>query len=180
MRNADNRQSLLAMQRTTSKALLMFLETKSKYKIKDLEKKTRKREIVFERQKFYYLCKINNICSLQLSGEYFNQDHSTAIHGHKTVSNLMETNKQVFAEMKTLDRLVKEFILEVKLFTWIEDDKTKIDEMFYKGKRVGYYDRNTNQYKIVCQQFYPVPHILEKDIRAFIETEFLKFLDCII
>ena len=178
--NEFNRHSLLSVQKATSQALLAYLSKQCGYKIEDLKKKTRKREIVFERQRFFYLCKTNNVCSLALSASYFGQDHATALHGYKTICNLMETDKIVFSQMRVLDRLVKEFVLNLKLFTWIENDKNNVDEMFYKSKLVGYHDKTTNQYKIVCQPFYNVPHILEKDIRAFVEIEFLKFLDCII
>ena len=178
--NGVNKHSLLSMQKATSKALLMFLAKRCDYKIEDIKQKNRKRELVLERHKFYYLCKINNICSLSLSASYFGQDHASALHGYKTICNLMETDRIMFSQMRVLDRLVKEFVLNLKLFTWVENDKTKVDEMFYKGKLVGYYDRNTNMYKIVCQPFYIVPSMLPSDYRTFIENEFLKFLDCII
>lgn len=169
-----------AKQEELSKALLLFLSKKSGKLLGEIQQRKRKREIVLERQKFYYLCKINNICSLSVSASYFNQNHASALHGYKTICNLMETDKLMFSQMRVLDRLVKEFVLNLKLFTWVENDKTKVDEMFYKGKLVGYYDRNTNMYKIVCQPFYIVPSMLPSDYRTFIENEFLKFLDCII
>lgn len=178
--NEPNKHSLLSMQRATSQALLTFLAKRLGYNIEDIKQKNRKRELVLERQRFYYLCKINNICSLSVSASYFNQNHATALHGYKTICDLMETEKLMFSQMQVLDKLVKEVVLNLKLFTWVENDKTKVDEMFYKGKLVGYYDRNTNMYKIICQPFYIVPSMLPSENRIFIENEFLKFLDCII
>lgn len=179
-KNNDCKKKTLIQQQEVSKALLSFLAERSNKRVPEIQKKIRKREIVFERQKFYYLCKVNKICSLQLASSYFGQKHANAIHGYKTICNLMETNKAISLQMKTLDRLVKEFVLNLRLFTWIENSKTKLDEMFYKGELVGFYDKNSNQYKIICNSFSDMPNLLEKDKKVFIENEFLRFLDKII
>lgn len=61
----------------------------------DVRSKSRRREYVLARQLFYYYAIRMTQCSLRTIAEYVRRsDHSTVIHGIKTVQNLVATNNQ--------------------------------------------------------------------------------------
>lgn len=62
--------------------------------ISDIKNKTRKREIVEARQIIMYFAMKLRLGTLQKVGDYFGKDHATVFHAVKTVTNLMETNKE--------------------------------------------------------------------------------------
>lgn len=60
-----------------------------------IQQKTRKREIVQARQMAMFFSKDLTKLSLALIGSLLgNKDHSTCLHGIKTVNNLIDTDKQ--------------------------------------------------------------------------------------
>jgi hypothetical protein len=85
-----------------------------------LTQRTRKHEIVIARQIIYWFGRRYTGLSLQLMGNFFNQDHATVLHGISAVNNLIETDR-VFASdiMQIDDRLNNGFpkydLIEVKL-----------------------------------------------------------------
>jgi chromosomal replication initiator protein len=58
--------------------------------------RTRKREIVQARQLFHYFMKNGTNLSLAKIGELTGgHDHATVLHSNKTISNLLENNKDI-------------------------------------------------------------------------------------
>lgn len=63
------------------------------YKLAQIEKKTRKREIVQTRQLIMFFCTIMWAGSLEEIGERVGgKDHATVLHSKKTINNLLESN----------------------------------------------------------------------------------------
>lgn len=60
-----------------------------------LHKKCRKREIVMPRQIIVYLGRQYTSLSLKKIGEYFNQDHTTAIHCVETIKDLLDCDEEI-------------------------------------------------------------------------------------
>jgi chromosomal replication initiation ATPase DnaA len=60
----------------------------------ELQHKTRKREFVIGRQLCHYLSKKYTKTSLAIIGKRFgNKDHATVLHSNRTISDLIETDK---------------------------------------------------------------------------------------
>ena len=58
-----------------------------------ISKVKRKREVVVARQLCYYISKNKCLGSWAKIGDRFgHKDHATAMHGHKTINNLLQTN----------------------------------------------------------------------------------------
>jgi len=73
----------------------------------ELKSKSRKRETVFPRQVAMYLMKEFTNLPLKSIGYHFGgRDHSTVIHAVQTISDMLETDKDV---EKTMQKLYKYF-----------------------------------------------------------------------
>jgi len=83
------------------------------YEPDSVRQKTRKREIVVMRQIFYYFAKqhMNRRISLSEMGGYLKQDHTTVLHAHKTIQNLIDTDKSFALEMDEARYFFKKEIL---------------------------------------------------------------------
>ncbi len=57
--------------------------------------KTRKREYVLARQMAYKILIETTKLTLEQIADFFEQDHTTAIHSKKTANNLIETNRGI-------------------------------------------------------------------------------------
>jgi len=68
--------------------------------------KTRKREIVESRQLVSYYAKIYELGSWRIIGNYFNQDHATAIHSYNTMVDLNISNKKIRRWINEIDKLL--------------------------------------------------------------------------
>jgi hypothetical protein len=72
-----------------------------------MKQKTRKREICFPRQVAMYLIKDSTNLSLKSIGDLFNgKDHATVLHSFRTVNNIIDTDKQVKADVKKLKKTI--------------------------------------------------------------------------
>jgi chromosomal replication initiation ATPase DnaA len=80
----------------TSQALARVKELIEKYKICVVN---RKKELVFKRQLICWYLKKNTKLTLQEIGDICGKkDHTTVLHGVKTVDNYLEYNDKVFKE----------------------------------------------------------------------------------
>jgi hypothetical protein len=68
--------------------------------------KTRKREIVFTRQTIMYFGKKYEQGTLRVLGDIFGKDHATALHGIKTINNLIDTNPQIRHDIGKMDEII--------------------------------------------------------------------------
>lgn len=76
-----------------------------KVELAELKGKSRKKETVFPRQVAMFLAKEFTDLSLKSIGYHFGgRDHSTVIHAIQTISDLMETDKKIQAEVNGLQR----------------------------------------------------------------------------
>ena len=67
--------------------------------------KTRKREAVEARQLVYYMVWKQLNMTLEKIGAIYNQNHATVSHAVKTISNLLETNKEFQQKVKGIIEL---------------------------------------------------------------------------
>ena len=75
--------------------------------VEQIQAKTRKREIVQARQVAMYFSKKHTKSSLATIGLHCgNKDHATVLHACKTVSNLMETDKQFRSFLNDIDKKI--------------------------------------------------------------------------
>jgi chromosomal replication initiator protein len=73
-----------------------------------LNSKTRKRDIVQARQLSMYFSKKHTKASLATIGHHCgNKDHATVLHACRTVSNLIETDKQFRLYVEELEKRIK-------------------------------------------------------------------------
>ncbi|MCY7352432.1 MAG: chromosomal replication initiator protein DnaA [Cytophagaceae bacterium] len=73
--------------------------------LSELKGKSRKKETVYPRQVAMYLAKEFTDLSLKSIGYHFGgRDHSTVIHAIQTISEAMQTNKKIQAEVNQLQR----------------------------------------------------------------------------
>jgi len=76
--------------------------------LEQIKTKTRKREIVQARQIAMYFSKKHTKSSLATIGLHCgNKDHATVLHACKTVTNLMETDKQFESYVKEIDKKIQ-------------------------------------------------------------------------
>lgn len=76
--------------------------------VESINSKTRKREIVQARQLSMYFSKKHTKSSLASIGQQCgNKDHATVLHACRTVSNLVETDKQFRLFVEELDKRIK-------------------------------------------------------------------------
>lgn len=66
---------------------------------------TRERPFVMCRQICYLLMKKHTNVSLKEIGERFNQDHTTVIHGLRTINNLIETDPDIRSTVTRIEQL---------------------------------------------------------------------------
>ena len=77
--------------------------------VESLQLRTRKREIVQARQLAMYFAKQHTKAPLSLIGlQCGNKDHATVLHACKTVSNLIETDKQFRTWAEDIDKKIKQ------------------------------------------------------------------------
>jgi chromosomal replication initiator protein len=74
--------------------------------MEDIQSKLRLREVVEARHLICYFLRNHTMMPLQKIGNLINRDHSTVIHGYKTVKNLIETD----ADFRALTNLVNHYI----------------------------------------------------------------------
>jgi len=79
---------------------------------KELQGKTRKREIVLARQMVMYFLKLINGSSISWAkvGSFYGKDHATAMHGSKAVKNLIDTDRNVAARITLYEIQIKSVI----------------------------------------------------------------------
>ena len=76
--------------------------------IKDIQTKSRKREVAQARQVAMYLARKYTKKSLSVIGsEIGNRDHATVLHACKTVENLIETDKTIRQSLDTIESKLK-------------------------------------------------------------------------
>lgn len=71
-----------------------------------LKKKGRKREFVWCRHVFYFLCLRLTSMTLVEMGNEFGQDHTTVIHGNETCKDLMATDPDKRKEVNEIECLL--------------------------------------------------------------------------
>jgi hypothetical protein len=77
--------------------------------LEQLHTETRKREIVQARQIAQYFAKQLTKVKLEVIGEKIgNKNHSTISHASKVVNNLIDTDKEIKAQIKEIERKIKE------------------------------------------------------------------------
>jgi hypothetical protein len=77
--------------------------------LEQLHTETRKREIVQARQIAQYFAKQLTKVKLEVIGEKIgNKNHSTISHASKVVNNLIDTDKEIKAQIEEIERLIKE------------------------------------------------------------------------
>jgi chromosomal replication initiator protein len=73
--------------------------------------RNRKREIVWPRQVYCYLCVNNTGMSLKAIGETIGgYDHTTVIHNNQKVKDMIDTDENFLAEVRKIQSKVAEFI----------------------------------------------------------------------
>lgn len=72
----------------------------------DVKKKCRKRQYVWCRHVYYYLCSVLTSMSLIEIAEEFEQDHTTVIHGKETVKDIMNTDPEKKKEVMEIENLL--------------------------------------------------------------------------
>jgi chromosomal replication initiator protein len=79
-----------------------------KMTIDDLNKNTNKREIVEPRQICMYLSMEYTLESLRIIGKFFgNRDHTTVIHSHHVITNLLRFDIQFQQKFNKIEILLK-------------------------------------------------------------------------
>lgn len=77
-------------------------------KMEDFKSKKRTKNIAFPRQVAMYLSRELTDLSLPKIGEEFGgRDHTTVIHAHDKISNLIQTDKQFEKEIQELEKLIR-------------------------------------------------------------------------
>ena len=76
--------------------------------MEDFKSKKRTKNIAFPRQVAMYLSRELTDLSLPKIGEEFGgRDHTTVIHAHDKISNLIQTDKQFEKEIQELEKLIR-------------------------------------------------------------------------
>jgi hypothetical protein len=105
----------------------------------DLFAVSRKREIVFKRQIFFFLARKITSMSLKTIGEYpllYNQSknhHATVLHSSRVVNNLMYSNKTIRKQVSLLEKELKELV--VTSIVPIDVDLLRMAEDFTENKK---------------------------------------------
>ena len=105
----------LPVKEITAVSLLEIICKEMRQKPESVHERGRKREKVLVRQVFYYFTSINNSpypMSLSSAATFFHGgfDHSTALHGKRTISNLIETDKKIAEQINNIWREIKNII----------------------------------------------------------------------
>lgn len=79
-------------------AIYLLKKVVDKY---ELDKKSRKRELVFKRHYFNWFCYSNFMTkiSLQKIGRLVNKDHASVLHSMKVVEDLLSTRDELFLDV---------------------------------------------------------------------------------
>ena len=91
-----------------TKLILDVVENYTGTSFDELNVNCRKRKLVQNRQLIYYLHSLYTPLSTSTIGSIFNQDHANVIHARKTISDLIDTDKQ----FKELTDIIKKKITE--------------------------------------------------------------------
>ena len=76
-------------------------------KLSDLRGKSRKKEIVMPRQIAMYLCRdLLSISLVSLANE-FNRDHTTIMHGHDKIKDMIEEDQNFRQEIEEIIKEIK-------------------------------------------------------------------------
>jgi chromosomal replication initiator protein len=76
--------------------------------VDEINSKTRKREIVQARQLAMYFSKTYTKCSLASIGmQCGNKDHATVLHAYRTVTDLLDTDKQFKVYVEEIEKKIK-------------------------------------------------------------------------
>jgi|SRR6478752_2867138 len=67
----------------------------------------RDKELVHARHLIFYFLRKYTSISLKRAGQLFNRDHTTVIHGLDKLSDLMDTEPEVKAEVEMLGSMIK-------------------------------------------------------------------------
>lgn len=109
---------------------------------KELQTKTRKREIVLARQMVMYFLKLINGSSISWEkvGSFYGKDHATAMHASKAVKNLIDTDRNVAARITLYELQIKAVInFERNLVVDnLEVTKSRIKQMIDDGIPITY------------------------------------------
>lgn len=83
----------------------------SAYNREELSTKSRDRELVLVRHVVFYYLLQNKLCSLNAAGAIFCRNHATALHGQKTICDLISTNdKKTILIISSLIKVANEYI----------------------------------------------------------------------
>lgn len=74
---------------------------------RQLQVKTRKRNIVFSRQLVWYFARIFTKMSTTELAMRYGKDHATCLHGTKNIRNLIETDKYIRNDAEELKKDIK-------------------------------------------------------------------------
>ena len=123
--------NILTVQRTVARYFELLPQ--------QLDKVSRKPDILVPRQIAHYLCKEMKLGSLAEIGVIGNKDHASVIHSHKTVCNDID-GKRPFCN-STMDVIIAELteILTIK-------EARKVYRAFYDSQR----DRYVSQKALIC------------------------------
>lgn len=82
----------------------------SQYKVtvKDMQSRSRKKNLTFPRQVAMYLCRKHTEDSLADIGRAFNRDHSTVLHSIKKVTTMKNRSASIEAQMEMLNDKIQE------------------------------------------------------------------------
>jgi chromosomal replication initiation ATPase DnaA len=72
----------------------------------DIKQKCRKRQFVWCRQVYYYLCLRLTSMTLIEIGKEFGQDHTTVIHGNETIKDIMASDPDKRREVNEIECLL--------------------------------------------------------------------------
>ena len=95
-------------QALTASMICDLVSSQFNVSVKDLQSKSRKRNITVPRQIAMYLARKHTEDSLAEIGKAFNRDHSTVLHSIKVVSNKLVRDTSVNAQLEILDDKVSQ------------------------------------------------------------------------
>ena len=90
--------------------------------------KCRKSEFVFARQLIYYYSNKLKIANISQMARYFNQNHATALHGIKTIENLLFSDKEVKKVCNIFNNLIDDAI---SINYVVRLEKKEIEHLLY-------------------------------------------------
>ena len=73
------------------------------YTVEQVLKKTKQRDIVYTRQMYMHFAWERNLATLEKIGAACGRDHATVLHSHKSVVNMLETDKGFRNEYRQIE-----------------------------------------------------------------------------